>query len=580
MSKTDPRVLIVDADGEAAQRIGVALDSAGLAVSWTTFAPKEFASLAREFQPTLLLVHSELGSAQLATLLARSEASATGSVPVALLCKDVSDEPFVRPLREGIVEMMQEPFTPRLHISRLRDLLTDLPQRPGKLRGKGGANELNALLQHVMRTRRTGGLVVGEGTPSEGRAFFMRGVLRAARFQNHTMQPALAAMSRAQQPWTFSEGTDGSSLVELNVEGDSGLFARTPETSDDAALGDAVVPVSAPAVPPLVDQPSTDPDAARTPVLLVDDEPAVVSMLSTYLAKKGYPVFMARDGVEALGVLVSKHVEVVIADLNMPRLDGWGLLRMIREDVRTHEIPVALFSAQDDYRETLRLMHAGAQAYFPKSLKLAALELQVRELAEPRRRFLRMLSTDGGLTYDFGALGPQWVLRTLSSQRFTGQLDARDAWATWRGWFEAGRLIQMSARVGATTLAGDRALAGFLSSKQASGSLSKGLATRPGEEGFGRHPTEATLDRLVPWLNDEQKRSRDATLQKAKALVVHDELYRLYLAVGPPAGMPIARLLCEQKITPGEVIQRLQCTPAEVAAVVQDLLRRGVASLQ
>ena len=214
------------------------------------------------------------------------------------------------------------------------------------------------------------------------------------------------------------------------------------------------------------------PEAGQIPVLLVDDDPAVVTMLSSYLSKKGYPVATARDGVEALNVLIAGKFEVVIADLNMPRLDGSGLLRMIREDFRTHEVPVALFSAQDDYRESLRLLHAGAQAYFPKTLKLSALEAQVKELAEPRRRFLRMVAAEGGMQHDFGALGPQWALRALAEQKFSGQLDARDAWGIWRAWFDRGRLVQMTARVGSSLLTGDRALAVFLCSKQAVGSLS------------------------------------------------------------------------------------------------------------
>jgi CheY-like chemotaxis protein len=275
---------------------------------------------------------------------------------------------------------------------------------------------------------------------------------------------------------------------------------------------------------------------------------------------------------------VAQPFDAVIADLNMPRLDGWGLLRLVREDFRTQELPVALFSAQDNYRESLRLLHAGAQAYFPKTLRLSSLEVQVRELLEPRRRFARLIASDGGISFDFAALGPLWSCRALAEGRFTGQLDARDSWATWRLWFDAGRLTQVSARLGATSLAGDRALAGFLTSRNAEGSLLRG--SRAPDEGFSGQPTGATLDRLIPWLNDEQRKTREDQLAKARALTVNDDLYRLYLTVGPPAWLPMVRLLCESKLPPAEVIARLQVTPAEVAAVVKDLLRRGVAALQ
>ncbi len=550
----EPRVLIVDVDTDSAQRMGLALDGAGMQVSWCTFSPQEFSELQREFQPTLLLVHAEVGSPQLTTLLARADVPGAATLAVALLCRDTGDEVFVRPFRTGIVDMWQEPFSARLHLGRLRTLLAELPERSGKLRGHGGPNEINGLLQHIMRTRRTGGLALAEDSNQEGRAFFVRGVLKSARYEAETMQAALAAMSRARRAWSFTEGPEGGAgLVELQA--DAAVATREPPMAEVAV----------------------SPDAGQIPVLFVDDDPTVVTMLSSYLSKKGYPVATARDGVEALNVLVSGKFEVVIADLNMPRLDGWGLLRMIREDFRTHEVPVALFSAQDDYRESLRLLHAGAQAYFPKTLKLSALEAQVKELAEPRRRFLRLLAAEGGMQHDFGALGPQWTLRALAEQKFSGQLDARDAWGIWRAWFERGRLVQMTARVGNSVLTGDRALAVFLSSKQVVGSLSS--QGRAPEDGFGQHPTESTLNRLVPWLNDEQRKAREDALQKAKGLTVNEELFRLYVSVGPPAWVPMARMLCEQKLTPAEVIARLKCTPLEVAAVVKDLLRRGVATV-
>jgi hypothetical protein len=143
--------------------------------------------------------------------------------------------------------------------------------------------------------------------------------------------------------------------------------------------------------------------------------------------------------------------------------------------------------------------------------------------------------------------------------------------------FDDGRLVQASAKMGTTLLSGDRALSAFLAARAPAGSLLKG--PRQHEDAFVGHPTQATLDRLVPWLNDEQRRARESELARARALTVQEDLYRLYVTVGPPAWLPIVRLLCESKLPPAEVIARLQVTPTEVAAVVKDLLRRGVASL-
>ena len=79
---------------------------------------------------------------------------------------------------------------------------------------------------------------------------------------------------------------------------------------------------------------------------------------------------------------------------------------------------------------------------------------------------------------------------------------------------------------------------------------------------------------------EEAAKAREEQLAKAKALHVQPELYALYVTVGPPAWLPIARMLCEQHLPPAQVIAQLQVTPAEVAQVVKDLLRRGVATLE
>jgi DNA-binding response OmpR family regulator len=580
MSSQDVRVLIVDADNSSAQKLGLALDGAGFPVSWCSFSPSDVAASLKDFRPTVLLVKAELASPQLATLLARLEAT---PLPVALLCRDVAEEPFVRNLRSGVVELLQEPFSARLHLNRLRALMAELPTRSGQVTGRGG-RELNDFAQHLMRTRRTGGLAVGE----QGRAFFVRGVLKAARLRDLTMQAALAAMTREPTQWTFSEGAAGAAGL-VDFMGEDGSFVVTNREfgevkvqspgppPDDAPVEPAFGAMSELAPPP-APAASLDPQAAKTSILFVDDDPTLVTMLSDYFAKKGYPVATAADGLEAMKLLTTRAFEVVIADLNMPRLDGWGLLRMVREDLRTHETPLALFSAQDNYREQLRLVQAGAQAYFPKTLRLSALELQVKELCEPRRRFTRLIPTEGGLEFDFSALGPQWVLKALTINGYTGQVDVRDTWAAWRLWFENGRLVQCAARISTSTLDGDRALAAYLTSKQATGSLSKG--TPAPDEGFAGQPTAATLARLVPWLNDEQRRVQEGELARARALSVNDELYRLFLSVGPPAWLPMVRMLCEQRLAPAEVMARLGVTPAELAAVVKELLRRGVATLQ
>ena len=76
----------------------------------------------------------------------------------------------------------------------------------------------------------------------------------------------------------------------------------------------------------------------------------------------------------------------------MPKLDGWGLLRRLKDDYRTKEVPFALLSNQDDYRESLQALNTGAQAYFAKTTRLEILAQKVHEMMVPRRTFQSQLA--------------------------------------------------------------------------------------------------------------------------------------------------------------------------------------------
>src|SRR5690606_23868503 len=118
--------------------------------------------------------------------------------------------------------------------------------------------------------------------------------------------------------------------------------------------------------------------AKSTPILLVDDDDALCAMFSILFRKHGFEVTTASDGFAGYEAARDGSFDLVVADLNMPRMDGWGMLRLLRDDHRTRETPVAFLSCHDDYRESLKALNAGAQAYFSKSTRLDALAAQVR----------------------------------------------------------------------------------------------------------------------------------------------------------------------------------------------------------
>lgn len=81
-------------------------------------------------------------------------------------------------------------------------------------------------------------------------------------------------------------------------------------------------------------------------ILLADDEPHILQVLAVVLRQNGFRVFAAADGEEAFELALEQRLDLVIADVQMPRLDGVGLARRLWGDARTRAIPVLFLTAQ------------------------------------------------------------------------------------------------------------------------------------------------------------------------------------------------------------------------------------------
>lgn len=108
-------------------------------------------------------------------------------------------------------------------------------------------------------------------------------------------------------------------------------------------------------------------------ILVVDDDEAIVALLSRFLAKQGFEVHTAMDAMQALDCLEREAIGAVLADLAMPHLDGRALVRRIREDPRTRELPVIIMSADPSDDVADKSLRAGASFFLPKPLNLDAL---------------------------------------------------------------------------------------------------------------------------------------------------------------------------------------------------------------
>jgi EAL domain-containing protein (putative c-di-GMP-specific phosphodiesterase class I)/CheY-like chemotaxis protein len=119
-------------------------------------------------------------------------------------------------------------------------------------------------------------------------------------------------------------------------------------------------------------------EAAAGTVLVVDDEPAVRTLFARALRDAGYDTLEATDGIAALELLERHSVALILLDSTMPRLDGVGVIRAVREREATRTLPVILVTAKADLEDRVRGLEAGADDYLAKPVVLDELVARVR----------------------------------------------------------------------------------------------------------------------------------------------------------------------------------------------------------
>jgi CheY-like chemotaxis protein len=119
-------------------------------------------------------------------------------------------------------------------------------------------------------------------------------------------------------------------------------------------------------------------------VLIVDDsETAMAALEVALLAIPGLTVLTASSGAEALRILDgSADVAAVITDLNMPRMDGFELIRRLRDDRRLSAIPVVVISADTDPSTPGRVAQLGISAYFTKPFSPAEVRRKLEQILD------------------------------------------------------------------------------------------------------------------------------------------------------------------------------------------------------
>jgi DNA-binding response OmpR family regulator len=123
-----------------------------------------------------------------------------------------------------------------------------------------------------------------------------------------------------------------------------------------------------------------------TTVLVIDDEAPIRLLCRVNLEAEGMPVLEAGDGPSGLETARTEQPDVILLDVMMPGLDGWGVAEALLEDERTTEIPIIFLTARAEFRDRARGLDIGGVDYITKPFNPVELAPLVRSLLDRLER--------------------------------------------------------------------------------------------------------------------------------------------------------------------------------------------------
>lgn len=515
----EPRRVVADAAAQAADLVVV--DATVQAVSWWA----ALAALQREPQ--------------------------TCSVPVAIYSA-APEFDFVPPIILGACDVLEGDAA--AVSNRLFILLGEVTVRPPTAGGEQGADAASRLLAYAARVGLAGGLYLVGRAPGEpdGLAAFERGRLKACAFGRLQGEAALASMLGLRTgSYYFQRATTPApvSPPRGNSVPNPGDFHEGLEFLEPLLEGG--------------DEPSSRP----TRIVVVEDNPDQLDLILEHLRDKSFECWGGVDGVQGLEVIVGVRPDLVISDLQMPVLDGWGLLRRLRADHRTADTPVLVLSAEEDFRESLRAASAGAQEYLSKTGFQKHLIDGIRSALCHRWKLESSVVSSGQGRGRVELVGARSTVIRMSEVMKEGRVIAHDGWS--------GRLVVsfangniFSARGG--SLSGEAALDAFLAMRRGDLSVERGVEEPANLSG----PLTTSIEAAALRNNEKEATVLDITLS-AGVLGLDAEMFGFYQNHGPPEGKQIAQEIA-QGMAPRDILERTDRSRAHVEEIIRDLVRRRV----
>lgn len=115
-------------------------------------------------------------------------------------------------------------------------------------------------------------------------------------------------------------------------------------------------------------------------ILVVEDEEAILEIVSQAMKRHGFEVSTCDNGDAALEMVSSLHPDLVILDIMLPQMDGWEVCRRLKDNRNTKNIPIIMLTARREERDVVEGLNLGADDYMKKPFSLAELIARVKAL--------------------------------------------------------------------------------------------------------------------------------------------------------------------------------------------------------
>jgi CheY-like chemotaxis protein len=306
--------------------------------------------------------------------------------------------------------------------------------------------------------------------------------------------------------------------------------------------------------------------------VVADDDEVVRLMFDESLGAAGVIVELAANGREALDAIRRSRPDIVLADIVMPELSGWELIRTIRRDVLLCDLPVVVLSWREDYLQRMRELGADASQYVLKEADRSKVLAAVAAALESQWQMEALLGRGEPVVGRVEAVGVVPLLRLLAARPGGRRVTVRETWNLFSLVFVDGELWAASNEtVGGERTDGLAALTALLGVR--GGRFGVGPLTEPGDRSLRGALDQQLADAARP-LQALIDQVEGGKLLDVGRVTLRDAVLSDYLEIAPVQIRDVVERL-RAGVTPRALMIEGACSPQDVELIVVDMIRRG-----